>query len=260
LIMTVATANYMRANFRTAALTRCWRHTLATAVLCRELARAVGLPEDRAYSFGLLHDIGRLGLLVKYPDTYDEILADADRDSVSLLDLEQKQFGMDHCEAGRVLVERWKLPREFWIATGRHHDPPEGGPVDTLTLVYLACQLSDTLGYAVVAPLKPMPFAEAVAMLPRSAQERLPDAERLQELVDSALGDDHTSEPVEADRLPRVAARAVEADPEPPPAEEPQPELFRSIDLQPVRYCAVIFITAALVVALTAGIVWISGS
>src|SRR5690242_21069308 len=64
LVMAVATTNDMKGAMKTEALQKCWRHTVASAVLGRELARVAGMPADRAYSFGLLHDIGRLGLLV----------------------------------------------------------------------------------------------------------------------------------------------------------------------------------------------------
>ena len=89
LVLAVATTNYMRKALGTEAMNKCWRHTLASAILCRELARAASMPGDRAYSFGLLHDIGRLGLLVGYPDAYNQALKAADRDAVSLLDQEK---------------------------------------------------------------------------------------------------------------------------------------------------------------------------
>jgi putative nucleotidyltransferase with HDIG domain len=113
-------------------------HSLAVALICRELARGAGLPPDRTYTLGLLHDIGRLGLLVGFPDEYNQLLAQADRDSISLLDLEKRRFGMDHCDIGRILTEQWGLPEEFRVVTGRHHDPPQGGPFDMLRIVSLA--------------------------------------------------------------------------------------------------------------------------
>jgi HD-like signal output (HDOD) protein len=189
LIMTVATTNYMRATFRTEALTKCWRHTLASAILSRELARAAGLEPDRAYTFGLLHDIGRLGLLVGYPDAYNEILAEAGRDAVSLLDLEKRRFGLDHCEAGRLLMGEWGLPPEVLVATGRHHDPPQGGPFDMLHVVHLACRFADTLGYFVVAPLKQTTFEELAEMLPADARERLSPEADVRQVVESAIGE-----------------------------------------------------------------------
>jgi len=193
LVLAVATRSYMQAALRTEAMSKCWRHALASAVLCRELAQAAGLPRDRAYSFGLLHDIGRLGLLVAYPHDYDRLLDTADRDAVSLLDLEKKRFGMDHCEAGRRLVEDWGLPPEFRVIAGRHHDPPSGAPFDPLTLAHLACQMADTLGYFVAAPLKAAGFEELLARLPAATREQFPDDPGvLQQTVERALGEDRS--------------------------------------------------------------------
>ena len=192
LVTAVATTNYMKAAMRTEALQKCWRHTLASAVLCRELARATGLGPDRAYTFGLLHDIGRLGLLMAYPDDYESLLQAADRDAVSLLDLEKKRFGMDHCEAGRQLVEQWKLPPEFCVVAGRHHDPPSGAPPDFLTLAHMACRLADTFGYAVVTPLKESSLEEVCGLLPPDARARLGDAESLAEMLEQNIDPDHT--------------------------------------------------------------------
>ncbi len=190
LVMTVATSNYMRAALRTDALVKCWRHSLAVAFISRELARGGGLQPDGAYTQGLLHDIGRLGLLVGYPDEYNELLAQADRDSVSLLDLEQRRFGMDHCEVGRILTGQWGLPEEFCVVTGRHHDPPQGGPFDMLRIVHLSCRLADSLGFCAVAPLKPIAFEEFQALLPPSVRERVPaTADDFLRFVESSMGE-----------------------------------------------------------------------
>jgi HD-like signal output (HDOD) protein len=190
LIMTVAATNYMRAASRSEAMTKCWRHTLACAIVSRELACASGQEPDRAYTVGLLHDIGRLGLLVGYPAEYREILAEAGRDAVSLLDLEKRRFGMDHCEAGRLLMGQWGLPEGVLVAAGRHHDPPQGGPFDMLQTVYFACRLADTLGYFVAAPLKPATFEELTAMLPEEVRERFcGEEDALRRIVEGSIGE-----------------------------------------------------------------------
>lgn len=224
LVTTVAAGGYMKAALQTEALRKCWRHTLASAILSRELARAAAMPADRAYSFGLLHDLGRLGLLVAYPADYDALLHAADRDAVSLLDLEKKRFGLDHCEAGRRLVEQWKLPPEFRVIAGRHHDPPDGGPLDLLAIVHLACNLADTLGYAVVTPLKTTPWDDIRAMLPPEARDRFPaDLQMLSELVDRAMGGADTA----AAEIIAPAAPTGDASPaaeeSPAPATQPEP-------------------------------------
>lgn len=213
LVMAAAASNYMKRAMRTEGLQKCWRHTLASAVLSRELARCTGINPDRAYTFGLLHDLGRLGLLVAYPEDYDSLLRAADRDAISLLDLEKKRFGMDHCEAGRRLVEQWKLPQEFCVVTGRHHDPPDGSPFDMLTLIHAACLLADTLGYAVVTPLKETPFDAILAWLPEASRKQLPDAGALTEILDRAVDTGQSSHVPLVDRIDALPERPTGVSP-----------------------------------------------
>src|SRR5579859_6557355 len=127
--VTVATAAYAT-GLRTKELRRCWEHTVATAILADEIARACGAFIGNAYTAGIIHDIGRLGLLVAYPRDYERIIRDAADRCLDLLDFETETFGMHHAEAGRVLAERWNLPEEFRIVAGRHHDQCEGEEID----------------------------------------------------------------------------------------------------------------------------------
>src|ERR1022692_1935928 len=90
LSMTVATANHMKAALRIEELSRCWRHMLACALLTDELARCCRAFEDRAYTAGLLHDVGRLGLLMAYPIEYAGLLRNAGRNVLELLDCERE--------------------------------------------------------------------------------------------------------------------------------------------------------------------------
>src|SRR5882724_4235607 len=124
--VTLATGAYSKGALGTAALRRCWQHTVATAILADQLARACQSYTDVAYTAGIIHDIGRLGLLVAYPREYESIIRDAADQSCDLLDFESEQFGVHHAEAGRILSERWGLPKEFRIIAGPHHDRLDG--------------------------------------------------------------------------------------------------------------------------------------
>src|SRR5580704_15548506 len=167
LVMSVATANYSRAALRTEAMQKCWRHTLATAVLSREVARAAGIPPEQAYSLGLLHDIGRLGLLVAWPDDYNRILEESSRDGTSMLELERELFNMDHCEVGHLLAGQWKLPPQFLAVAGHHHDPqPDSGDLTHLRIAHIGCGMADALGYWATKPFAPPEPAELLSLLP----------------------------------------------------------------------------------------------
>jgi len=212
LAMTVATANYMHAALKIQELYRCWRHTLACALLTEELARICGLPEDIAYTAGLLHDLGRLGLLVAHPSEYAKLLQQAEHNEAELLDLEKNLFGADHCEVGRVLAEQWNLPEEIRIVAGRHHDPPGGPAEDLVGLTYLGCQLASSLGFWVTQPLRPLSLEEIQAMLPEKARDRLStDAAHLRDAVERRI---RSHEHVGLASTPAVAETSSEPEPD----------------------------------------------
>ena len=188
LSMTVATSNHMKAVLHIEELSRCWRHMLACALLTEELARSCSAFEDRSYTAGLLHDVGRLGLLLAYPNEYAEILRSSDRNALELLDCEHQALGMDHCEAGRALAEHWCFPEDFQIIAARHHDPQANSQIDLLTLVHLGCRLADSLGFWVVKPLQPSSPEEIQASLPPLLAKRVRiDGARWKELVEHRI-------------------------------------------------------------------------
>lgn len=188
LTMTVATANHMKAALRIEELSRCWRHMLACALLTEELARSFPAFEERAYTAGLLHDVGRLGLLLAYPAEYAELLRNADLNAVELLDYEKEKLGLDHCEAGRLLAAHWNLPPEFQIIAARHHDSQHDSEVDLLTLVHLGCRLADSLGFWVVQPIQPTAPEDVYGAFPARLKTHVHlDPKRWQEAVEHRI-------------------------------------------------------------------------
>jgi|HubBroStandDraft_4_1064222.scaffolds.fasta_scaffold20143_2 putative nucleotidyltransferase with HDIG domain len=166
LVLTYATAAYTKGALGAEELRRCWQHTVATAVLADLLAKACGEFTEVAFTAGIMHDIGRLGLLVAYPAEYERVIRDAASRCLDLLDFERDEFGMDHAEAGRVLAERWGIPPGLAQIAGRHHDPCEGTTLSLLSIVHVACRLADALGYDVVKPLSPLDIDTVLAELP----------------------------------------------------------------------------------------------
>jgi putative nucleotidyltransferase with HDIG domain len=147
----IATAGYAQQALRNVELQSCWKHSLATAVLASEIAKGCEAFTKIVFTASILHDIGRLGLMIAYPRHYTDAIRSAPG-YLDLLDFEREEFGIDHAEAGRLLIEAWKLPAEFGVIAGRHHDPCEGSELDLLQIIHVACQLADILGFCVVPP------------------------------------------------------------------------------------------------------------
>jgi HD-like signal output (HDOD) protein len=102
--LTVSVRSFLTTGVRIDLLRRLWRHSLACALICEELSanclssQGVG---DRAYTAGLLHNIGRLGLFVEHPLEYTTLIEDKANRDTDILEWERASFGIDHCEAGR---------------------------------------------------------------------------------------------------------------------------------------------------------------
>jgi len=169
-------------------LQSCWQHSVATAVLADEIAKGCGVFLKVAFTAGILHDIGRLGLMLTHPREYTRAVQDAGKRGTDLLDFERETFGIDHAEAGRLLAETWKLPAEFLVIAGRHHDPCEGTELTLLRIVHVACRLADTLGFGMVRPRTESGIQEILGSLPADAAKRLPgSAEELHALVEEHM-------------------------------------------------------------------------
>ncbi len=104
-----------------------WRHSLGVAVVARSIAswrREHNV--ERFYVLGLLHDVGRLVLLLKQPQAMAELLQRATEQRLSLFPLERATFGYDHAEVGGCLLGAWGLPASLVAAVASHHAPQAG--------------------------------------------------------------------------------------------------------------------------------------
>ena len=152
LAYTIGVGAYMKGARRQKAHHLCWQHSIACAFLAQEIAAAFGTDRDRAYTAGLLHDVGRLALLAGYPKEYSALVTTSIEDSLGLVDAERAMFDIDHCEAGAYLASDWGFSEDLREAIVQHHAvlPPAGGGLPAL--VNLACRLTDALGFRVATP------------------------------------------------------------------------------------------------------------
>ena len=169
LTLTVAVRSLVRDGRRIKASESCWQHSLATALLAEELAPLYQVSKDEAYMAALMHDIGRLGLLMAYGEHYAPLLEATYRTIADSLASEYALFGMDHCQAGLWLTQRWGFPPEYSRVAGCHHEDLPGRSGDLASLTRLACALADALNFGAVKVSGRASVADLVAQLPSSA-------------------------------------------------------------------------------------------
>ena len=188
LALTVALGRFSHSFLRNQSLRICWDHSVACALIAEKLADAMGQPKDRAYTSGLLHDVGRLALLACYPAEYGNLIAVARENDFDELECERQLFDIDHCAAGEWLGHQWNLPAEFVEAIAQHH-AAEATDKSLLSIVTAANSIADTIGFNVLEMPPRSTVGEIVAGLPiKNREELIEKLEGFEEIIRSALG------------------------------------------------------------------------
>jgi len=164
----VALHNMVRSSVRIQALRKVWIHSLVTAFIAEEAARVARIGRDSAYTTGLLHNLGTLGLMSAYPDEYTRMLEVSNDFGFDLLQTERDLFEIDHCAAGAYLAQDWNFPDELAAAIATHHDEPLVGEACLDTIIQVSWRLTDTLGYAAFSPDRAWAYEELIAFLPNA--------------------------------------------------------------------------------------------
>ncbi len=189
--LTVSMRSYLQAALRLDLLRKIWRHSLACAIICEDLSAAcspVRRPDDRAYTAGLLHDIGRLCLFVEHPLEYGTLLTQDMSSDEEMLASEREVFGADHCEVGSWLACNWGFPEELQQVTAEHHGSVNTSDFKLVDLVRVAVLMSDELGFGISETHGGIKIPDVLSMLPPSAQYRCdPDPQQLKARIADRL-------------------------------------------------------------------------
>ena len=101
-----------------------WQHCLGCGVIARVLAghrRENNV--ERFFIAGVLHDIGKLVILMSKPEKARAALEDAKETGRSLVECEREHVGCTHAQVGAALLDKWNFPSALREAVAYHHQP-----------------------------------------------------------------------------------------------------------------------------------------
>lgn len=126
-----------------------WEHSLAVALLSRELGQILGLRgTEEAFICGLLHDIGKILLLRNSFHVYS-ILLEENKEN-RMLNGELMTFGYTHAQVGSLVANRWDLPEGVCHTILNHHNPSQAEQFQVIAhLISAADALANAHGYGV---------------------------------------------------------------------------------------------------------------
>ena len=102
-----------------------WQHCIGTAILTREIMSSLQAPPDESdYVAGLVHDMGKIVMAWAFPEHFQAIYQEGDRNAKNLLELENQILGINHAELGAMYLKNYNLPKVL-VDTARYHHNPE---------------------------------------------------------------------------------------------------------------------------------------
>ncbi len=132
-----------------------WRHSVVTAIISQILAKHLdSVVADEVFICGLIHDIGKLALLMVDKEGLEKTYILAREQNLNSIQAEIEGNFPSHAHWGQVLAEKWQLPILIQSTIKDHHssrhalrmssDPEINFIVD---LVLLANQLGHATGF-----------------------------------------------------------------------------------------------------------------
>jgi HD-like signal output (HDOD) protein len=101
-----------------------WDHAAACGASARMVAEGVKQRDpDDAFAAGVLHDIGKVVVLLNRPADLERILAAVRDEGLDSRAAETAVLGVDHTRLAAWVTESWNLPANIVGAVVAHHDP-----------------------------------------------------------------------------------------------------------------------------------------
>lgn len=98
-----------------------WEHAIAVGMIAAELAHALELDTDTAFTMGLLHDVGRMFLADQFPDVYDKVLETAAQLGLPVETVEARMLLYSHADVMDRVLHSWKFPKQLINPIVFHH-------------------------------------------------------------------------------------------------------------------------------------------
>lgn len=142
LVLTAAVQGYYEQSGMGYALCKggVYFHSVGCAHVAEILARKTNREDSaKAYTAGLLHDIGKVVLDQYVASAYPLFYRDLMKEKGNILSIEKQLLGMDHTEVGYLLARQWSFPPSLAYTIRHHHRThPTAEHAELSAIVYLA--------------------------------------------------------------------------------------------------------------------------
>ena len=101
-----------------------WEHSIGCAAAAGVLAAHLGRQDaEEVLLAGLLHDLGKVVLILQLPEETAQVLEVCEKKQVSFYEAEKEVLDFNHGDVGLWLAEHWNLPLALAEPMRYHHQP-----------------------------------------------------------------------------------------------------------------------------------------
>jgi putative nucleotidyltransferase with HDIG domain len=101
-------------------------HCVRVGSLARHICMARNMSEDEvdtAAMAGILHDAGKMVLIARFPEQFEQAIEISRSQNIPLYEAEYDLLNINHAELGGCLLDLWGLPNPIIEAATFHHEP-----------------------------------------------------------------------------------------------------------------------------------------
>ncbi len=112
-----------------------WEHSFTCGLAAKILAERINLAPSEMFIAGLIHDIGKLAMLLTFPNIYSHLLQTSTGNRRHNREKEVELFFISHDEVALRILKRWLFPTRLIEAVGFHHHPQKSAQHQLLSIV-----------------------------------------------------------------------------------------------------------------------------
>lgn len=100
-----------------------WKHSVGVGIASETIAKYVSHPNPSdLFTAGMIHDMGKIALFVGATEQLLSICSQSENKNKTFIEIEQEFGQMPHTELGKILGEKWKLPKAILAVARYHHE------------------------------------------------------------------------------------------------------------------------------------------
>ncbi len=102
-----------------------WQHSFSSGLAAKIIAERIDISASEMFIAGLIHDIGKLAMLLTFPNIYSHLLKTAETSWRMNFEKENELFFISHDDVARRILNRWLFPERLVNSIGYHHRPKQ---------------------------------------------------------------------------------------------------------------------------------------